>query len=255
MINRVNREIEALKYMKKEPKELFYKGNLELLDRVKVSIVGSRRPSSYTKDFTYKLSKALAKRGVVIVSGAAMGVDAIAHLGAKEENTMAVMANGLDIRYPAINKELIKNIEQKGLVLSFFKEGFRATKWSFVARNELVVALGEILIVTEANLNSGSLRSIEYALKMNKSIYVLPHRLNESLGTNMLLKENKAKAIYDIEEFANMFGRVNEKKDEFLEYLESSPTLQDALLKYQDRIYEAELEGLISIENGVIKLL
>jgi len=255
MIRVVNKEIKALKLMKREPKELFYKGNLELLNKPIVSIVGTRRPSSYTKDYTYKLAKALSKRGVAVVSGAAMGVDAIAHLGASADNTIAVMANGLDIKYPAVNKSLIEEIESKGLALSFFKEGFRATRWSFVARNELVVALGSCLVVTEADLNSGSLRSVEFALEMKKDIYVLPHRLNESLGTNKLLKEKKANPIYNIEEFANMFGKVKNQKDEFTQFLETSPSLDEAILRYGQRIYEAELNGLITIENGYIKLI
>jgi DNA processing protein len=255
MIKRLDKKIPAFKDMKKEPKELYYIGNLELLNKKIVSIVGTRRPNSYTKEFTYKLASALSKRGVVVASGAAMGVDAIAHKGAKANSTIAVMANGLDIKYPAINRALITQIEQNGLTLSFYKEGFRATNWSFVARNELVVALGECLIVTEANLNSGSMRSVEFALKMNKPIYVLPHRLNESLGTNLLLKEKKATAIYDIEEFANSFGKISEKKDEFIEFLESSPTLDEALLKYGEKIYTAELEGLINIENGKVTLI
>jgi len=177
--------IPELNAMKKYPSELFYKGNLELLQRPKVSIVGTRRPSIYTKQFTYSIAKALSKRGVCVVSGAAMGVDTIAHTGAGEENTIAVVANGLNIRYPAINRELIESIESRGLMISQFNDGFRATGWSFVVRNELVVALGDILIVTEANLNSGSMRSVEYALKMGKEIFVLPQRLDESLGTNM----------------------------------------------------------------------
>ncbi len=255
MIRELSLEIAELSSMSKVPDRLFYLGNKELLQKPKVSIVGTRRPSSYTKDWTYKLAKELAKRGVVVVSGAAMGVDAIAHMGAKAENTVAVVANGLDIRYPAVNKNLISDIEQRGLVISFFEPGFRATKWSFVKRNELVVALGEVLIVTEADLNSGSLRSVEYALKMGKEIYVLPHRLNESLGTNDLLKDGKAEAIYSIEEFANRFGKIEDKKDEFTLFLEKSPTLNEALVKFGDKIYEAELEGLIAIENGYVKLL
>jgi len=251
----VDFEIKELSLMKKEPKELFYIGNTKLLNRVKVSIVGTRRPCSYTKDYTFKIAKALAKRGVVVVSGAAMGVDAIAHKGAGAENTIAVMANGLDIQYPAVNKSLILDIQKYGLALSFYKDGFKATKWSFVARNELVVALGDILIVTEADLNSGSLRSVEFALEMGKEIYVLPHRLSDSQGTNKLLLDGKATPIYDIEAFANRFGTLEEKKDEFIEFLNTKPTLDEALLKYKDRVYEAELEGLIAIENGYIVTL
>ena len=248
----VDFEIKELSLMSKIPKKLWYIGNSSLLFKKKVSIVGSRRPTNYTRDFTYKLSKELSKRGVVVVSGAAMGVDAIAHQGAGAKNTIAVMANGLDIKYPAVNKNIIENIEKNGLTLSFFEPGFKATKWSFVARNELVVALGDILIVTEANLNSGSLRSVEFALKMGKEIFVLPHRLSDSLGTNELLEKGLASPIYNIEEFANRFGKIKEIKDDFTQFLKNRPTLDEAISKYGDKIYEAELEGLITIENGYV---
>lgn len=247
----------ALESMKKYPSKLFYKGNLELLQRPKVSIVGTRRPSNYTRQCTYNLANALAKRGVCVVSGAAMGVDTIAHTGAGEENTIAVVANGLDIRYPAVNKNLIEDIENKGLVLSQFNDGFRATGWSFVVRNELVVALGDILIVTEADLNSGSMCSVEYAFKMGKEIFVLPQRLDESLGTNQLLHTMKATAIHDIEAFASTFGQVADdglEKDDFFYFCQKAPTFDESLKKFGDRVYEAELEGIITIQNGIVKL-
>ncbi len=249
--------IPELDVMKKYPTQLFYEGNLSLLKRPKVSIVGTRRPSNYTRQFTYALSKALAKRGVCVVSGAAMGVDTIAHEGAGFENTIAVVANGLDIRYPVINQLLIESIEQQGLMLSQFNDGFRATGWSFVVRNELVVALGDILIVTEADLNSGSMRSVEYALKMDKEIWVLPHRLDESLGTNQLLLDGKAQIIHDIETFVSRFGQAVESnilKDDFFYFCQRSPTFDETVKKFGDKVYEAELEGVVTIHNGIVIL-
>jgi DNA processing protein len=249
--------IPALDAMKKYPSELFYKGNLDLLDRPKVSIVGTRRPSLYTQNFTYNIANALAKRGVCIVSGIAMGVDAIAHSGAGVSNTLAVVANGLDIRYPAINKALIESIEDNGLMLSQFNDGFRATGWSFVVRNELVVALGDILIVTEAELDSGSMRSVEYALHMGKEIFVLPQRLDESSGTNSLLREGIATAITDVELFASRFGQsssLDMQKDEFFYFCQTSPTFDDTVAKFGDKVYEAELEGMVTIHNGIVRL-
>jgi DNA processing protein len=249
--------IPDLEGMKKYPSTLFYKGNLDLLQRPKVSIVGTRRPSNYTRQCTYTLANALAKRGVCVVSGAAMGVDTIAHAGAGEENTIAVVASGLDIRYPAVNQNLIESIENKGLVLSQFNDGFRATGWSFVVRNELVVALGDSLIVTEADLNSGSMRSVEYALKMGKEIFVLPQRLDESLGTNQLLHTMKATAIHDIETFASTFGQIADdalEKDDFFYFCQKTPTFEESLKKFGDRVYEAELEGIITIQNGIVRL-
>ena len=257
MSQNITEHILALENMKKYPKELFYKGDLALLNRPKVAIVGSRRLSNYTREFTYSLAKALARRGVCVVSGAAMGVDAIAHEGAGAENTIAVVANGLNIRYPVVNTSLIEAIENKGLMLSQFNDGFRATGWSFVVRNELVVALGDILIVTEADLDSGSMRSVEYALRMGKEIYVLPQRLHESLGTNKLLEEGKAQCITDIEAFVSAFGeevRNDMLKDDFFYHCQTLPTFDDTLSKFGDRVYEAELEGLVTIHNGIVRL-
>lgn len=258
MIQELDQHITALESMKKYPSMLFYKGDLSLLKRPKVSIVGTRRPSVYTQNFTFTLAKALAKRGVCVVSGAAMGVDATAHKGAGESNTIAVAANGLDIRYPAVNRSIIAAIEQKGLVLSQFEEGFKATQWSFVVRNELVVALGDILVVAEAAMDSGSMRSVEYALSMGKEIFVLPQRLDESSGTNQLLVKGEAKPIWDVEQFASRFGQVAESaipKDDFFYFCQTSPTFDEAIAKFGNRVYEAELEGTVAIHNGTVRVL
>lgn len=257
MSSLLSQHIANLEAMKKYPSTLFYKGNLELLRRPKVAIVGTRRPSNYTRKVTYSLAKALANRGVCVVSGAAMGVDAIAHTGAGEDNTIAVVANGLDIRYPAVNKSLIENIENRGLILSQFNDGFRATGWSFVVRNELVVALADILIVTEADVDSGSMRSVEYALKMGKKIFVLSQRLDESLGTNQLLNDMQATAIHNIETFASTFGQSVEdtvEKDDFFYFCQKTPTFDEAISQFGERVYEAEIEGVITIQNGIVRL-
>jgi len=257
MSKNITEHIADLDIMKKYPKELFYKGNLDLLKRPKVSIVGSRRLSQYTRECTYALAKALTQRGVCVVSGAAMGVDAVAHEGAGADNTIAVVANGLDIRYPAINSKLIEQIENSGLMLSQFNDGFRATGWSFVVRNELVVALGDCLIVTEADIDSGSMRSVEYALRMGKKIYVLSQRLHESMGTNKLLTEGKAEVITDIDTFASTFGKsvsVEVEKDDFFYFCQTLPTLDESIERFGDRIYEAELEGIVTIHNGIVRL-
>ncbi|SFV53182.1 Rossmann fold nucleotide-binding protein Smf possibly involved in DNA uptake [hydrothermal vent metagenome] len=254
----VDFDIPELKSMKKYPDKLYVKGNIELLKRPKISIVGTRRPSAYTKRYTYELAKSISSRGVTIVSGAAMGVDAIAHQGATTHNTIAVMANSLNFRYPSVNKNLIEDIEKNGLTISQFESDFRATAWSFVLRNEIVVSLGESLIITEADEDSGSMRSAEYAIKMGKKIYVLPHQLGDSSGTNQLLRDGLAEPIYDIERFASQFGQAVEcdiPKDDFFYFCQKSPTLDETIENFGDRIYEAELDGLVKIENGLVKLV
>lgn len=253
----VQEHIFELEAMKSYPKELFFSGNLELLKKTKISIVGSRKPSKYSRSLTHQLSSALSRNDICIVSGGAMGIDAIAHKGAETCNTISVLPCGINIKYPSINKNLLESIEKNGLLLSQFKDDFRATPWSFVVRNELVVALGEVLVVAEAELNSGSMRSIEFALKMDKEIYVFAHRIGESSATNELLKSGRAKAIYDIDEFVAKFSKVDKntkiKVDDFVEFCKTNPTYDEALKKYPSKIFEAELSGEISVENGRIQ--
>ena len=258
MFSRVEQTIEALNSMKKYPNELYCEGNLKLLDRVKVSIVGSRKTSKYSREMTHKLSSSLAKAGVCVVSGGAMGVDAVAHLGAGASNTIAVLPCGINIKYPAVNKNLLTDIQNSGLLLSQFEKDAKARPWSFVVRNELVVALGEVLVVAEAELDSGSMRSIEFALKMGKEIFVFPHRLGESSATNELLKEGRAKAIYDIDAFVSRFGTVdssNIKLDPFIVFCQTSPTYEEALSKFPERVFESELNAEIEIRNGKVFII
>jgi len=250
--------IQELDSMKKYPQALYYRGDTSLLKRRKISIVGSRKPNQYARHKTQELAQKLSNAGICIVSGGAIGVDAIAHKAAKASNTIMVAATGLDKHYPAINSKLIEDIQNAGLVMSQFKDTSPSTRYNFVIRNELVVALGDILIVTYADLNSGTMRSVEFALAQGKEIYVLAHRIGESEATNKLLSEAKAKPIYDIDEFVSAFYDKNadlEKSDEFLEYCKSNPTYDEALAKFPSRVFEAELSGEIEVKNGKISRL
>jgi DNA processing protein len=258
MHNEISFTIPELSSMKHYPDKLYYRGNMELLQRPKISIVGTRRPNPYTRAMTLELSKKLALSGMVIVSGAAAGVDAIAHQGAGAENTIAVLPCGIDLRYPSANAELIKSIERLGLSISQFECGFEARDWSFVVRNEVVVALGDVLIVTEADLGSGSMRSVEYALAMEKPIYVLPHRINESAATRQLLAEGKATAIDDMDRFVALIsqkGRNSIEDTPFIAYCRTNPIYDEAVVKFPSEIFEGELSGVIEVKNGRVSVL
>jgi len=250
--------VPAFSLMNRYPDNVYYRGRLELLERPKISIVGTRRPNPYTRALTFELAKKLSLAGAVIVSGAAVGVDRIAHEGAGASNTIAVMPSGIDIYYPSANATLIKSIEQNGLLLSQFEPGFSARDWSFVVRNETVVALGDVLIVTEADVGSGSMRSVEYALEMDKKIYVLPHRLRESGATHRLLAEGKAEAIEDIERFVEKIMRFSYQlvtDTPFIAFCRTTPTYEEALIKFPNEIFEAELNGIIEMRNGRVNVL
>ena len=209
--------------------KLFYKGDLSLLDKPKIAIVGSRRPTQYTKEITSKLSSILSKK-YVIVSGGAMGVDAIAHKNAK--STIMVSPAGIDIIYPKINKTLIENIINNHLLITEYEEGYQPRPYSFVQRNRIVVGISEFIIITQADIESGSMRSFEIAKKLNKKVYVIPHRIGDSQGTNHLASIKEAEVIWDIEEFAKSLG-INEDK-KILDY-------NEAIRIYKDKLFEMEL--------------
>jgi DNA processing protein len=243
----------SLQALKKPPQQLFYRGDSRLLKRERVSIVGTRHPNQYTKEMTTRLAQGFAKLGIVVVSGAAMGVDALAHRGAFP-HTIAVMANSLDIAYPAINKKLIHAMHEEALTLSEYAVSTRATKYSFVVRNRIVVALGEVLIITQADENSGTMRSAEIALEMGKKIYVLSHRVGESLGTQKLIARGEAEVITDIDAFIAEFTDVEQEQIDALAFFKDSPSLEESLAEFGDWIYELELEGKIIIKDLRVSL-
>ncbi len=245
----------TLAQLKKPVEHLYYQGDASLLHERLISIVGTRKPNSYTKDMTYTLARKLSQAGFVIASGAAMGVDAIAHQGAFPR-TIAVMANSLDIYYPAVNRSLIEKLSRESLILSEYPPTTKATRYSFVHRNRIVVALGEILIITQADLDSGSLRSFEYAKAMGKEVYVLSHRIGESRGTQMLVERGEAKLITDLDRFLEEIGAVHERTKLLEEDFLSTPkSLKEALKHFGAKLYEMELEGIVEIKDLKVRRL
>jgi len=230
-----------MKKIKIKEFELFYKGNLELLKKEKIAIVGSRKASKYTKDITFLLAKKLSKK-FAIISGGALGVDTEAHKGSFP-NTIFISPSSLDIIYPKANENLIKNIYKNALALSEYEKNYRPYKHTFLERNRIIVALSKFVIITEANIKSGSMRSFEWAKKYNKKVYVIPHRINESSGTNHLAKTNQAEVIWDIDEFCKKLGIDSDEK---------ILSLNEALKIYGDKLYEMELNGEVKIKNGKV---
>ncbi len=240
--------------LQQAPSKIFYRGNTGLLEHIKVSIVGSRKAYPYSRSAVKILAAELAKREVCVVSGAAMGIDAIAHEAAYPK-TIAVLANGLDISYPKVNTKLLSKMADNALLLSEYTDGTAAKPYSFVHRNRLVVALGEVLVIAQADIDSGSMRSAEFALEMGKKIYVLPHRLGESEGSMKLLSEGKAELITDIKAFADMFGKIEAVSDAFLTFCAATPTYEEALAFDAQRLFTYELEGKIQVIQGKVFLL
>ncbi|MGP1484748.1 MAG: DNA-processing protein DprA [Campylobacter sp.] len=240
-----------LKRVKNPPKQLFYKGNLNLLSGQLVSIVGSRRATSYTKECVFKLSKMLSKAGVCVVSGGALGVDIEAHRGALP-NTIGVFGNGLDKIYPKSNAKIINEIYSKSLAISEYEPSTPPLPHNFLQRNRIVVGLSKALVVAQADLQSGSMQSAKMAIQMGVDIYVLPQRIGESDGTNALLASGKAKLIDNFENFVMKFGTKNDEKtdsDEIVNFCKNGANLDEVLARFGDKIYEYELLGRVKISG------
>ncbi len=220
---------------------LFYKGNIELLKRPKIAIVGSRKASKYSKEITYLLSSKLSQK-FTIISGGALGIDTQAHKGAFP-NTIFVSPSSLDIIYPKANEHLIKNIFKDGLALSEYEKNFRPYKYTFLKRNEIIISLADIVIIPEASLKSGTINSFNIAKKLNKKIYTIPQRLNESEGTRMMALNNEAEVIWDIDLFCKSLGIEDNKK---------VISLNEALKIYKDKLYEMELNNEVEIKNAKV---
>lgn len=186
---------ENLKNMSTPPTKLYYMGNVDLLNKKrKIAIIGCREYSEYGKIVSEKFAYELAKLGFVIISGAARGIDSFSHKATLKTNvgTIAVLGNGLNYIYPPENKELEEKIlENNGLIISEYDTGTRPSKYTFPARNRIISALSDGVLVIEARKNSGSQITVDFALDQGKNVYAVPGditRINTE-GTNELIKQ------------------------------------------------------------------
>jgi len=243
------------KKLKKPPTDIFYEGNLELLSKPKVAIVGSRKILNYTRTLVHELASKLSRAGIVVVSGAALGVDAAAHRAAVP-NTIAVLPTSLDVIYPKTNKEIIEQMFNTSLVLSEYEKGTQINKYSFVERNRLVTALSDAVIIAQADENSGSMHSAHWALEQGKELFVLPHRLSESSGTNALLANGDAELINNIDRFVERYGIFSEEsEDALIKWCSQNPDYEEAYRRFGEQLLEYELDGKIAIENAQVIVL
>jgi DNA processing protein len=185
------------------PSVLFVHGQKQLLAGLgeSVSIVGSRQSTEYGLRVTQKIVRELALHQRPTVSGGAIGIDSHAHTESVKNSlpTVAVMAGGLDRKYPKSNYGLFTQIEKGGALLSELPPGTAPTRWRFLQRNRLIAALSPITVIVEANFRSGSIRTANMALDLERELYAVPGSIFSatSAGTNNLIAEGKARPLVD----------------------------------------------------------
>jgi len=187
---------EMLRQIADPPKQLYCRGNIALLNSFCIAVVGTRKASDYGKQACGDIAGHLARSGITIVSGLAMGIDAAAHQTALDAGgkTIAVFASGVDDDsiYPQDNVSLARQIlKNEGLLISEYEPGFRAQLWSFPRRNRIVSGLSHGVLVIEADQKSGSLITAQCALDQNRDVFAVPGSIYwpRSVGTNYLIQQ------------------------------------------------------------------
>jgi DNA processing protein len=203
----------SLKNIPDAPICLYVKGNLDNFDFTSsylFAVVGTRKPTSYGELLTKKFTKELVQAGFNIVSGLALGVDAIAHQTTLDcgGKTIAVLGCGVDIIYPAANRNLyFKIIEKDGLIMSEFPPGHTVVKGLFVARNRIISGLSMGVLVTEGAKDSGALITVKYAANQGKDVFAPPAPITSEMSEapNLLLKQG-AKLVTSVEDILEEFN-------------------------------------------------
>ena len=182
---------EQLRQIYRPPLVLFAQGDVNLLQQKIVTIVGSRMATSYSRSVMTKLVPHLVKKGWVIASGLAKGVDVMAHKAAltSEGKTIAVVGNGLNHFYPLSNYHVQEQIIRRGLILSEYLPDTPPRPFRFPQRNRILAGIAQKVIVTEAQEKSGSLITANLALQENRDIYAVPGPIDNELsaGPNKLI--------------------------------------------------------------------
>lgn len=182
-----------LKEIYSPPALLYIKGNQECLSEPSLSVVGTRKTTQYGRHVTPELVRQFSNAGLTIVSGIALGIDTLAHQAALDAhgNTIAVMACGLDLIYPATNRKLAENIiNNNGILISEYPLGTPPLRQHFPVRNRIISGLSRGVVVIEGNKDSGSLITAKCALEQNREIFAVPGNISSETarGPNKLIK-------------------------------------------------------------------
>lgn len=278
------------KKLKNQPQKIYAAGNIDLLKNnvFRFAIVGTRRNTEYGKNMALNFSKKLSKKGIVIVSGLARGIDTYAHIGAMIEKgkTIAVLPCGLNNIYPKENKELCRLIiDNGGLVITEYSQEIEADSNKFTERNRIVAGLSKGVLVVEGDYRSGTRNTAKIAKELDLPVFCIPSNLDSKKGyaPNLLLKnggyvvtnefdiiekiknvqciqrEIKTKFEYDIEEkFYKKFGKANDEIIDYkiYKYIGERPIDVDELMEctkmnIQDVNYEITM---LTLEDKIIEL-
>lgn len=223
------------------PTLLYYKGGADLNVSRIVAIIGSRSHTEYGKHITEQLINDLSAHNILVVSGLAFGIDAIAHKAALKNKltTVAVLAHGLDQIYPPQHSLLAKEIMKNGGLLTEFRSQTNPDKHNFPTRNRIVAGMCDATIVIETGCKGGSMITAELANGYNRDVFAIPGKVTDhkSQGCNSLIKNNKAILLTDAQQLIELMGWEEKKikpvhqKAIFVELSQNEQIVVDILRK------------------------
>ena len=211
-----NKYPEQLKKIKNPPKQLYLKGNIELLNVPGIAIIGSRECTKYGEKMAKKFAKELSMYGLTIISGMAKGIDSFAHIGSIENagNTIAVLPSGLNNIYPKENNKLCDEIiKNNGLIITEYEENEEANSKKFLERNRIVSGLAIGTLVIEGGHRSGTSVTARLTKKQEKNIFCIPSSLENPKGItpNKLIKEG-AFIVTEVKDIISQYPDLKLKK-------------------------------------------
>lgn len=232
------------------PTLLYYRGNADLNHAKIISIIGTRNNTDYGKQATEKIVADLTDENVLILSGLAFGIDAIAHKAALQNNlpTIGVLAHGLDTIYPSHHKSLAKEMLQSGGLLTEFMKQTKPDKHNFPRRNRIVAGMADATIVIETAVKGGSMITAELAYNYNRYVFALPGKITDSksAGCNYLVKHKHASLLTDAQQLIEAMGWQKKKpkqkvqKELFIE-LSQDERIIVGMLREKDSTHVDEL--------------
>ncbi len=220
-----------LRAVKNHPPIISVRGNLDVLNRPMVSIVGTRHATAVGMGFVADIAQGFAENNYAVVSGMAIGTDTAAHRGALRSGanavTIAVLAGGVDYVWPMENESLYHEILARGAVVSEMPVGFVPVATNFVQRNKLVAGLGEKLILGEADLKSGSMTTARFAIEMGRDVWAIPSHPADlrALGPNSLIRDGQAHLCMGLMDFFD----ADKKQQKISKKVDAENNLIDAL--------------------------
>ncbi len=232
-----------LKNCPDSPVLLYTKGDVDFNNRKIISIVGTRNATHYGKEFIAQCLKEFKPYNPIIVSGLAFGIDVTAHKEAIKNGltTIGVVAHGLDIIYPAEHRNIAKEMQQHGGVMSEYISGTRADRERFPMRNRIVAGLCDALIIVESAATGGSMISADLANGYSRDVFAVPGRINDqySQGCNLLIQTNRAHLLNSPSELIKMLGWKNEspvavQTQLFVELNETEELIVEVLKKHDE---------------------